>query len=100
MMSLFVGDKPLGLMYGDGETLNQEGYRQFRELCQEASALTAGSRAAATPDALGAGDSPSGPVATRQSLALPTCGAACRRRQATRTGRRVVVQQHPPASTG
>lgn len=45
IMSLFVGDRPLGLMYGDGEALSDTGYRQFRVLCHEAtSALTAGSR--------------------------------------------------------
>lgn len=45
MMSLFVGDKPLGLMYGDGSELDDQGYRQFRALCHEAtSALTAGSQ--------------------------------------------------------
>ena len=48
LMSLFVGDKPLGLMYGDGSGMSEAGYRQFRALCQEAtSALGAGSRIAA-----------------------------------------------------
>jgi hypothetical protein len=36
MMSLFVGDRPLGLMYGDGADLDEPGYRRFRELCSEA----------------------------------------------------------------
>ena len=45
MMSLYVGDRPLGLMVGDGTGLDAEGYRQFRDLCREATdALTAGSR--------------------------------------------------------
>ena len=45
MMSLYVGNRPLGLMVGDGNGLDADGYRQFRELCQEATtALTAGSR--------------------------------------------------------
>jgi HD-like signal output (HDOD) protein len=49
MMSLFVGNRPLGLMYGDGSQLSETGYRHFRELCREAtSALTAGSRAQVT----------------------------------------------------
>lgn len=47
LMSLFVGNRPLGLMYGDGADLDETGYRQFRTLCKEAtSALTAGSRVA------------------------------------------------------
>lgn len=45
LMSLFIGDKPLGLMYADGRGMSDEGYRQFRKLCQEATAvLSAGSR--------------------------------------------------------
>ena len=49
MMSLYVGDRPLGLMVGDGNGLNADGYRQFRDLCQEATtALTAGSRVVRT----------------------------------------------------
>ena len=35
-MSLFVRGRPLGLMYGDGDTLDEQGYRKFRALCQEA----------------------------------------------------------------
>ncbi|MGB5450597.1 MAG: HDOD domain-containing protein [Sedimenticolaceae bacterium] len=42
MMSLFVRDKPLGLLYGDGASLSEQGYRQFRELCLEAGAILAG----------------------------------------------------------
>ena len=38
MMSLFVGDRPLGLMVGDGSGLDAEGYRRFRRLCQAATA--------------------------------------------------------------
>lgn len=45
LMSLFIGDRPLGLMYADGKGMSEDGYRQFRKLCQEAtSALSAGSR--------------------------------------------------------
>ncbi len=44
MMSLFVGDKPLGLLYGDGEDLSEQGYRQFRDLCREASSALSGER--------------------------------------------------------
>ena len=36
MMSVFVNEKPLGLMYADGTALNAEGYKQFRLLCQDA----------------------------------------------------------------
>ncbi|MCP5312988.1 MAG: HDOD domain-containing protein [Chromatiaceae bacterium] len=47
LMSLFVGDRPLGLIYGDGGHLDDQGYRQFRTLCKEAvDALTAGSASA------------------------------------------------------
>jgi hypothetical protein len=47
IMSLYIRNRPLGLMYGDGEALSEDGYRQFRELCHEATAvLGAGSRAA------------------------------------------------------
>lgn len=44
MMSLFVRDKPLGLLYGDGATLSEQGYRQFRDLCLEAGAVLGGGR--------------------------------------------------------
>lgn len=45
MMSLFVKDRPLGLLYGDGPGLSEQGYQQFRELCTEAcEALGSGSR--------------------------------------------------------
>lgn len=45
MMSLFVGNRPLGLMLGDGSGLSDQGYRHFRDLCHEATGtLTAGSR--------------------------------------------------------
>lgn len=42
MMSLFVKDKPLGLLYADGGSLNAQGYQQFRDLCLEASAALGG----------------------------------------------------------
>jgi hypothetical protein len=42
MMSLFVRDKPLGLLYGDGRSLSEPGYRRFRDLCLEAGTLLAG----------------------------------------------------------
>lgn len=42
MMSLFVGDRPLGLLYGDGSTLSERGYQRFRELCLEAGAALGG----------------------------------------------------------
>lgn len=42
IMSLFVGDRPLGLMYGDGGRLSEDGYRQFRDLCREATAALTG----------------------------------------------------------
>ena len=41
MMSLFVRDKPLGLLYGDGASLSEKGYHRFRDLCLEASAVLA-----------------------------------------------------------
>lgn len=45
VMSLYIQDKPLGLMYGDGDALDENGYRRFRDLCQEATeALGAGSQ--------------------------------------------------------
>lgn len=51
MMSLFVGDRPLGLLYGDGGALSEQGYQQFRELCLEASAaLGGGGMGADQPD--------------------------------------------------
>lgn len=50
MMSLYVNERPLGLMYGDGDNLTGDGYRRFRALCHEATdALGAGSRAASRP---------------------------------------------------
>jgi HD-like signal output (HDOD) protein len=42
MMSLFVRDRPLGLLYGDGSSLSEQGYRQFRDLCLEASEALGG----------------------------------------------------------
>lgn len=42
MMSLFVRDRPLGLLYGDGAALDEQGYRRFRELGNEAMAVLAG----------------------------------------------------------
>lgn len=45
LMSLFVRQRPLGLLYADGARLDEQGYRQFRDLCTEAArALTSGSR--------------------------------------------------------
>ncbi len=50
LMSLFVGDRPLGLLYCDGEGLARDGYQRFRELCSEATAtLGGGSRAVPIP---------------------------------------------------
>lgn len=44
VMSLFVQDRPLGLLYGDGSALDEQGYQQFRDLCLEAgTALGTGS---------------------------------------------------------
>ena len=37
LMSVFVGDQPLGLLYADGRGLNATGYDQFRRLCREVS---------------------------------------------------------------
>lgn len=42
VMSLYVGDRPLGLMYGDGGSLDASGYQQFRDLCQQAADAMAG----------------------------------------------------------
>ena len=48
MMSLFVREQPLGLMYGDGGQLGEAGYHRFRALCREAcEALGAGAGDAA-----------------------------------------------------
>lgn len=47
MMSLFVGDKPLGLLYGDGSPLSEQGYQRFRDLCLEASTVLGGDDAGA-----------------------------------------------------
>ena len=45
MMSVFIDDKPLGLMYADGDKLDDEGYKQFRLCCQQAAkALSGGQR--------------------------------------------------------
>lgn len=38
LMSLFVGAKPLGLLYCDGAALDGQGYGRFRDLCLEATA--------------------------------------------------------------
>lgn len=49
MMSLFIREKPLGLLYGDGGQLSEAGYRQFRTLCRDAcDALGAGASASAS----------------------------------------------------
>jgi hypothetical protein len=61
LMSLFVHDKPLGLLYGDGTALNEGGYRQFRELCLEASrVLDTGSRVVEKPQQQGIPQMPPG----------------------------------------
>lgn len=45
MISLFVKNRPLGLLYGDGKALSAEGFARFCALANEATAaLTAGSR--------------------------------------------------------
>jgi HD-like signal output (HDOD) protein len=36
LMSLFVADRPLGLLFADGRRLSDDGYRRFRALCHEA----------------------------------------------------------------
>jgi len=46
-MSIFVRDKPVGLLYADGASLSQGGYRRFRQLCHETSQVLDGRRAAA-----------------------------------------------------
>lgn len=48
MMSVFADDRPLGLLYADGDALNGEGYDRFRALCREA-ASTLGDHPAAEP---------------------------------------------------
>jgi len=61
IMSLFVHDKPPGLLYGDGTALNGEGYRQFRDLCLEASTvLGTGSRVVENPQQQGIPQTPPG----------------------------------------
>jgi len=47
IMSLFVRGKPLGLLYGDGDSLSEQGYRQFRDLCLEAGTALGGDDAGA-----------------------------------------------------
>jgi HD-like signal output (HDOD) protein len=42
MMSIYVGDKPLGLFYADGPGLSDSGYAQFRSLCREAAEVLSG----------------------------------------------------------
>ncbi|WP_078120918.1 HDOD domain-containing protein [Thiosocius teredinicola] len=45
MVSLFVNNRPLGLLYGDGDNLSEQGFKQFCALANEATAaLTSGSR--------------------------------------------------------
>jgi HD-like signal output (HDOD) protein len=46
LMSLFVDDKPLGLLYADGPTLSEEDYQVFRQLCHEATETLTGGRKA------------------------------------------------------
>jgi hypothetical protein len=61
IMALFVHEKPLGLLYGDGTTLNEAGYRQFRDLCLEASTvLGAGSSVVGNPQKQGIPQTPPG----------------------------------------
>ena len=42
-MSIFIQGKPLGLLYADGGTLNEQHYRHFRKLCSEAAETLAAS---------------------------------------------------------
>ena len=42
LMSLFVRDTPLGLLYADGRGLSATGYDRFRRLCREVSECLAG----------------------------------------------------------
>jgi hypothetical protein len=51
MMSLFVRGQPLGLLYGDGGTLSEQGYRRFRQLCNEATAALGGNHRVADSSA-------------------------------------------------
>ena len=44
MMSVFIDDKPLGLMYADGDKLDDEGYKRFRLCCQQAARALSGNR--------------------------------------------------------
>ena len=60
MMSLFIREKPLGLLYGDGGQLSEAGYRQFRALCREAC------------DALGAGASAGNGMPTAKPPTAPS----------------------------
>ena len=45
-MSIFANDRPLGLLYADGDALSGEGYERFRVLCREASGILGGHRVA------------------------------------------------------
>ena len=42
MMSIHVGDRPLGLLYADGSGLSDSGYSHFRSLCHEAAEVLSG----------------------------------------------------------
>lgn len=66
LMSLFVGQRPLGVMIGHGGTTDETGYRQFRALCQEAVAVLAA----------GSGIDAAGPRAAASAPADPTSRAA------------------------
>lgn len=39
LMSLFVGERPLGLLFADGGGLSEPGYDRFRTLCREAAEI-------------------------------------------------------------
>lgn len=41
-MSLFVKNRPIGMLYADGDLPGDDGYRLFRRLCNEAGAALAG----------------------------------------------------------
>jgi hypothetical protein len=54
VMSIFIKDRPLGLVYADQGTLSQQGYQQFRELCMRVGQTLA----TTTSTPIGAGESP------------------------------------------
>ncbi len=47
LMSLFAGERPLGLLYAGGAATDEAGYQRFRELCQATAEALAGSGAQA-----------------------------------------------------